>query len=56
MDADHENMLDELLQDTSDAMTPWEVEFIESLHQRRDRGLSDKQGPILTRIWNKVFN
>lgn len=48
-------MLDELLNDESDCMTAWEVEFIESLHRRRDRELSPKQAETLMRIWNKVF-
>lgn len=54
-------MLDELLNDDSDTMTAWEVEFIESLNRQCD-GSSDgswcpspKQEAVLEKVWNKVF-
>lgn len=53
MDAEYAGLLDELLEDDSDTMTAWEVEFIESLNQRRDRALSEKQETVLTKIWDK---
>lgn len=57
------SMLEELLDDESDKMSAWEVEFIESLSGQRDEmGMdrsywepSDKQWAVLCRIWNKVF-
>lgn len=55
-------MLDELLQDDSDMMTAWEVEFIESLNRQCDGSNdgswcpSDKQQNVMDKIWNKVFN
>jgi hypothetical protein len=57
---DYGDMLDELLQDESDKMTPWEVEFIESLDRQRaakgdDWRLSDKQQNVLQRVWDKVL-
>ena len=48
-------MLDEILNDETDRMTAWEVEFIESLHKQRERGCSDKQFSVLEKIWNKLF-
>ena len=51
---DYEKMLDELLNDESDRMTAWEVEFVESLDKQRDREWSQKQRDILDRIWQKV--
>lgn len=54
-------MLDELLQDDSDKMTTWEVEFVESLDQQCDGSHdgswcpSDKQQKVLEEIWSKVF-
>lgn len=54
-------MLDELLQDDSDKMTAWEVEFIESLSRQCDSSRdgswcpSDKQEKVPEKIWGKVF-
>lgn len=55
MNNDNQTMLEELLNDDSDRMTPCEVEFIESLNRQRDRSLSERQVTVLARIWNKVF-
>lgn len=52
---DELQMLDELLEDESDRMTPWEVEFIESLNKQRNRDFSERQVATLGKIWNKVF-
>lgn len=52
---DWNDMLDEILNDETDRMTAWEVEFIESLHKQRERGCSDKQFSVLEKIWNKLF-
>ena len=53
--------LDELLEDESDTMTAWEVEFIESVNKQRTRVGADwlpsaKQEKVLIDIWNKVFD
>lgn len=52
-------MLAELLNDESDTMTAWEVEFIESINKRRFayRGWApnEKQRTILAKIWQRVF-
>lgn len=56
-------MLAELLDDESDTMTAWEVEFIESLGKQRDRSYATrsywtptgKQLAVLEKIWEKVF-
>ena len=61
--ADYEKMLDEILNDESDAMTAWEVEFVESLDRQRNikQGTrtswepSPKQKDVLDKIWGKVF-
>jgi hypothetical protein len=50
--------LRELLDDDSDAMTAWEVEFIESVHEQSERPEwtpSLKQVLVLNKIWDKVF-
>lgn len=58
---DWPKMLDELLQDDSDKMTTWEVEFIESLNRQCDSSPdgswcpSAKQMKVLEEIWGKVF-
>lgn len=57
MSNDHRKMHQELLQDESDTMTAWEVEFIESLSRRhRDAALTRKQAAVLEKIWSKVFD
>lgn len=50
-------MLDELLDDESDSMSDWELEFIESLDRQRGRAplWSQKQLKVLVRVWDKVF-
>jgi hypothetical protein len=57
------SMLDELLDDDSDAMTPRDVEFIDSLHNQRGEHLeddeewepSDAQWKWLDDIYTRVF-
>jgi len=55
-DIDWDDMLTELLDDASDRLTAWEVEFIESLKkQRRDLWEpSDKQMAVLVKIWDRM--
>ena len=50
-------MLDELLDDESDRLTEWEVEFIESLSRQKYNVLlwSQKQIRCLIKTWDKVF-
>ena len=55
MTPNDETMLRELLADESDAMTAWEVEFIDSLLKKRLYKWSEKQIETLEKIWNKVF-
>jgi hypothetical protein len=62
MSSEWPKMLDELLNDDSDTMSAWEVEFIESLNRQCD-GIADgswcpslNQEAKLEQIWNKVFN
>lgn len=53
------DMLDELLQDESDTLSAWEVEFIESLDKQRTQPNwepTNKQFLMLERIWGKVFD
>ena len=56
---DWQNMLEELLNDESDTMSAWEVEFIDSLNRQwtrhEDMAISPKQRAVLERIWDKVF-
>jgi len=59
--SDWDRTLDELLEDESDTMTAWEVEFIESVNKQRARVGEDwlpstKQKKVLVDIWNKVFD
>lgn len=61
MSSEWPRMLDELLTDSSDTMSAWEVEFIESLNRQCDGSAdgswcpSPKQEAVLVKIWNKVF-
>jgi len=61
---DYEGMLHELLNDQSDGISAWEVEFIESLNRRPLRhdaqgravaGWSEKQCNKLREIWDRVL-
>jgi len=51
-------MLDELLEDDSDTLTAWEVEFIESLQKQRaaaeDFKISPKQLDVLCGTWQRI--
>lgn len=49
------DMLDELLDDDSDRLNSWEIEFIENLNQKRNRPLTEPQADKLQQIWDKVF-
>lgn len=49
------NMLQELVNDDSDRMSPKEAKFIEDLRRLGNRSLSDKQEVWLESIWNRVF-
>jgi hypothetical protein len=56
MTPDEQKMLQECLDDDSDRLTAWEVEFLESLSRLPDsRSLSDKQRAVLERINSKVL-
>jgi hypothetical protein len=55
MNADEQKLLNELLNDDSDKLSEWEMEFLESLDRDRGRDLSDKQEEKLNQIWNRVF-
>lgn len=48
-------MPDEILEDDSDRMTPWEVEFVESLNKQNVFDWTDKQIAVLEKIWRKLF-
>lgn len=55
MTEDQRYMLDELLDDDSDRLTAWEVEFIESLDRNcRRRDLTERQQKTLQNIYEKV--
>jgi hypothetical protein len=52
-DAEYLLQLSELLELT-EGLTPWEAEFIESLHQQSQaRDLSPKQQAAITKIWRE---
>lgn len=55
MTKDQLEMLDELLQDDSDRMNDWEINFIEDFNRKRDMKLTDRQEQKLRSIWDKVF-
>lgn len=60
LDADWTAILSELLNDDSDTMNAWEVEFIDSLREQRHRKGSEwcpspKQLAALGKAWDKVF-
>jgi len=54
----HKNMIDELLNDTSDTMNDWELGFIEDM-ARLDQDDADHLSPnrktTIEKIWGKVF-
>ena len=54
MTADEQKLLNELLNDDSDKLSEWEMDFIESLDTRRNIELTGRQSETLNRIWNKV--
>ncbi len=56
MDNDNRNILDELLAYDGGCLTAWEIDFIDSLNERRDFDLSEKQADVLNRVWDKAFN
>lgn len=56
MRKDDQSMLDELLDYGGGRLSSWDIEFIESLNQQRDRDLSFKQQKALERMWRKVFD
>jgi len=51
---DYAKMLLELLNDTSDQMTRWEIDFIEGV-DRQEAILDNSQQRKLKEIWNKVL-
>ena len=53
---DLQKLLAELLDDESDKMTSWELEFIDSLNKQNHNNWSDRQCEILQEVWDKVFN
>lgn len=58
MNKQNQSMLTELLDNDSDRMTEWEVEFIESLRVKMVYPWSratGKQLDTLDQIWRKVF-
>lgn len=55
MTAAESSMLNELLNDDSDRLSEWEIEFIESLDHQRERNLTEKQADKLQKIWDRVF-
>ena len=50
---DHKKMVAELLDDESDRLNDWEIEFLESVN-RRD-SFTDRQKEKLEQLWDKVF-
>ncbi len=54
MHGDHESLLDELLECEDCNFTPWEIDFLESLHRQRDRDLSERQLDKLHAIARKA--
>lgn len=52
-EADLHRMIRELLENDADALTAWEVEFLDSVH--RQAYFSEKQATIIERIWSKVY-
>ena len=58
METDYEGMIDDLMQDDSDTLSAWEVEFIEAMSDRlceRQNELSSKMEAKIVSIWEKVF-
>lgn len=54
---DWPDMLEELLEDDSDRMSAWEIEFVNSLDKQSDNEdwkPSAKQRAVLERIWKKL--
>lgn len=49
------NMVKECLGDDSDRLTPWECDFLDSVH-KQSSPLSSRQSEIVERIWQKLFN
>lgn len=41
--------------DNDDLLTEWELEFVNSLAEREEKDLSDKQNEILNRISGKLI-
>ena len=52
--ADLRKMVKELLADESDRLTPWECDFLDSMHKWTG-DYTAKQAAIIERIWNKIF-
>jgi len=48
-------MLEELLDDESDTMSSWEVEFIDNLRNCKTQTMTDRQKEKLEQIWEKVL-
>lgn len=42
------------MDDKESGLTPWEIDFIESLDQRRGRSLTEKQEDILDKILERL--
>lgn len=61
MNPEWPQMLDELFNDDSDKMTPWEVGFVKSLDRQCDSSPdggwcpSKKQMESLEEVWSNVF-
>lgn len=50
---DAHKMVKELLDDESDRLTPWEQDFLDSVHKQQY--LSAKQIAIIEKIWEKIY-
>lgn len=53
MTDDWEQKLDELL-DKESGLTPWEIDFLESLDGRRGSRITEKQEAVLDRILERL--
>lgn len=54
MNDDEKVFLDDLLEAES-GLTPWEIDFIESLDKQRERSLTSKQAACLATIVERVL-
>ncbi len=50
---DLRKMLKEILDDESDRLTTWEVEFIDSVNKQQS--ITPSQAAVIERIWAKIF-